>query len=98
MRCLFPPAAVDAGRLALDDPAGPAGSLDALAGTRAERVRVHGQGLAEVALGEHLDGDLLAADQTPGSHLLERHLRSRVEAGLQRRDVDRLHVSAKRLE
>src|SRR5271166_6855125 len=84
--------------LALDDRAGAAGRLDALARAGAERVRVHGQRLGEIALGEHLHRDVLAGAEALGLHHLESHLGARVEAALERGDVDRLGVGAEGLE
>src|SRR6266576_686122 len=43
-------------QLAVDDLAAAAGRLDPSPGARAEGVRVHRERLAELALGEHLDG------------------------------------------
>src|SRR5205807_1211653 len=48
---------------ALDDLAGAAGGLDALAGGLAEPVRVHGQRDGQLTLGEDLDRDALASGQ-----------------------------------
>ena len=65
---------------------------------RAEGVGVHGQRLAQLALGEHLDRDVLARAQAVGLHQLDRDLGAGVEAALQRGDVHRLGVRAERLE
>ena len=78
--------------------AGAAGRLDALARAGAEGVGVHGQRLGQLALGEHLHGDVLAGAEAVGLHQLERHLGARVEAALERGDVDGLGVRAEGLE
>src|SRR5438309_4171037 len=98
MRPCLPPGARRGVRLALDDAAAAAGSLDALARTGAERVGVHFQRLAELALRQHLDGYVLARGQAVGLHQLDRDLRAGIEAALERVDVDGLRVRAERLE
>src|ERR671918_1744737 len=82
----------------LDDRAGPAGSLDGLAGGGAEGVRVHGERLGDLALGEDLDRDALARAEAVLAQGVERHLGAGVEARLEVLDVDRLRVRAERLE
>ena len=70
----------------------------ALSRTGAERVRVHGQGLAQLALGEDLDGDVRARGQAAGAKQLERDLGAGLEALLERGDVDRLGAGTEGLE
>src|SRR6266851_2751854 len=84
--------------LALDELAAAAGSLYALARARAEAVRVDRERLAELALGQHLDRHALAGGQAVGLHQLDRDLRARLEATLERRDVHGLGVRAEGLE
>src|SRR6478752_5640512 len=82
----------------LDQLARPAGALDLLARGLAEAVRVDRQRLGELALGEHLDGNLLAGGETLGVHRLKRNGRARLEASLEVEQIDRLGLRAKRLE
>src|SRR6476620_7584017 len=84
--------------LVLDDLAGAARGLDALARTCAERVGVDRQRDRQLTLGEHLDGHVLAGRKTLRAQQLRGHLGARLEALLQRRDVDRLGVRPERLE
>src|SRR6478672_8518878 len=91
------PAARVASRLELYELAAAAGSLDALARAGAECVRVHGQRLVELALGQDLDGHVLATDDSVGLHQLERDLAAGLEA-IKRGDVHGLGVRAERLE
>src|SRR5450759_4897462 len=98
MRSVTPPVARPEGSLAVDDLAAAAGRLDALACTGAEGMRMDRQGLAEVPLGEHLHGHILAGGEAVGLHQLDRDLGARVEAALERCDVHRLGVRAKGLE
>ena len=55
--------AIIRGPSALDDLAGAAGGLDVLAGGLGEAVRVDGERLGDLALGEDLDRDALARGQ-----------------------------------
>src|SRR6185437_10015301 len=82
----------------LDQLTGPAGCLDPLARRLAEGVRVDRQRLSELALGEHLDRDLLAGGQTLGVHCLKRNRCARLESRLEIEQVDRLRVCPERLE
>src|SRR5262249_14111535 len=84
--------------LALDRLAGAARSLDALARAGTESVGVDGESLGELALREHLHRYALARGESAFAHQLERNVGARVEALLQRGDVDGLRVRAKRLE
>src|SRR4030088_2541226 len=77
------------GRL-FDDLAGAARGLDPLARGGAECVRVHGQRLAQLALGEDLDRDALALGQTLGLERVGGDLGAGVEALFQRRENGRL--------
>src|ERR1700716_2558299 len=81
-----------------DDLAGAARGFDPLARGGAERVRVHGQRLAQLALGEDLDRDALALGQTLGLERVGGDLGAAVEALFQRREIDRLGVRAEGLE
>src|SRR5271167_4312936 len=72
---------------AVDDLTAAAGRLDALTRAGAEAVGVHGQGLAQLALGEHLHRHVLAAGESVGLHQLDRDLGAGVEAALERGDV-----------
>src|SRR6478672_10314648 len=98
MRLYEPPLARLVDSLALDQLAGSASRLDALARTRAEGVSVDGQRLAQLALGEHLDRNVLARAQAVGLHQLDRHLGARIEAAVERGDVDRLRMRTEGLE
>src|SRR5205807_447593 len=71
------------GLLAVDQLAGPAGSLDPLARGGAEAVGVDREWLRQLAAAEDLDGDVLARAETRGLEGLERDRRTRVEAGLE---------------
>src|SRR5436190_15192547 len=82
----------------LEDLAGTARGLDALAGRGAERMRVDGQRLAQLALGEDLDRDVLLAREPLGPKGIGRDLGAGVETLLERGEVHRLGVGAKRLE
>src|SRR4051812_17790026 len=101
VRCQEPARAPrpDAGRLGLfDHDHGPAGGLDGLLGGAAELVRVDGQRLGDLALGEDLDRDVLAGAQAGGLERLEGHLGAAVEAGLEVLEVHRLGVRPEHLE
>src|SRR6516164_1814803 len=78
----------------LDEHAAAAGRLDPLSRARAEGVRMYGQRLAQLALRQHLDRDVLARAEALGPHQLDRDLGAGVEAALQRGDVDRLGARA----
>src|ERR1700759_44764 len=82
----------------LDQLARPAGALDLLARGLAEAVRVDRQRLGELALGEHLHGDLLAGGETLGMHRIKRNGIACVEASLEVEQVDRLGVRPEDLE
>src|SRR5437764_3959478 len=86
------------GRGLLDDLAGTAGGLDPLARRSAECMRVDGQRLAQLALGEDLDRDVLLAREALGPERVGGHLGAGVEALLERGEVHRLGVRAERLE
>src|SRR5258707_13918084 len=98
MRAPRDPVTRPAAASGLDDGAGAAGGLDALARTGAEGVGVNGQRLRDLALGQHLDRDLLARRQAVGLHQLQGHLGAGCEALLQGGDVDRLGVRAEHLD
>src|SRR6187200_948845 len=85
------------GRL-LDHVARPAGSLDGRAGGGAEGVRVDGQGLRDLALGEDLHWDAFVGAQAFVAQRLEGHVSALVEARLEILEVDRLRVRAEWLE
>src|SRR6476646_9528292 len=72
------------GALGLDERARAAGRLDPLARAGAERVRVNGERLGQLAARQHLDRDVLALAQAVGLHQLDRHVRAGVEALLER--------------
>src|SRR6476469_7146895 len=74
----------------LDQLARPTGGLDLLARGLAETVRVDRQCLGKLALGEHLDRDLLAGGEALGVHRLERNGIARLEPRLEVDQVDRL--------
>src|SRR3954452_22559991 len=85
-------------RLALDHDHGAAGALDALAGGRTERVRVDGERLGQLGLGEGLEGHALALAQPLGRQRLERDLGAGLEALLEVGEIDRLRVRPEGLE
>src|ERR1700679_1720093 len=93
-----PPEKFLVGRRLVEHDAAAAGRLDALAGACTEGVGVHGKRLAQLALGEHLDGDPLARSETLAAHRLERDLTAGVEAVVEIADVDRLRVGTEGLE
>src|SRR6478752_2898404 len=86
------------GALGVDERARPAGRLDPLARAGAERVRVNGERLGQLAACKHLDRDVLALAQAVGLHQFDRHVGAGVEALLERLEVDRLRVRPERLE
>src|SRR5437588_12865431 len=67
----------------LDQLTGAAGRFDRLARGFAEAVRVDGQRLGELALGENLHGHALARRQALRPHRVERHGRAGIEARLE---------------
>src|SRR3954454_18845751 len=85
-------------RLALDHYDRAARALDALARGGAEGVRVDGERLGELALGEDLDRDAPALAQALGRERLEGDLGARLEALLEVGEVDRLRVGPEGLE
>src|SRR2546430_7322916 len=91
------PAGEPRGRL-FDDLAGAARGIDPLARGCAEGVRVHGQRLAQLALGEDLHRDALALGQAVRPERVGRDLGAGVEALLECRQVHRLGVGAEGLE
>src|SRR6202453_5345979 len=97
MRVRAPPVARRGASLALDRVACTAGGLDARASGRAEAVGVHCERLAELTLGEDLDGDIFAAAQAGCLHQLDGDLCAGVEALLERGDVDGLGVRAEEI-
>ena len=78
--------------------AGSPGGLDALARGRAEGVGVDGQRLGDLALGEHLDRDVLARARPFAFSASSVTSAPRVEARLEVEQVDRLRVRPERLE
>src|ERR1044072_7268930 len=80
------------------DLAGPAGGLDGGAGGGAERVRVHGQRLRDLALCEDLDADVLAVAEALGLHGRERDVVAGLEARLEVLEVHGLRVRPEHLE
>src|SRR5689334_15737562 len=82
----------------LDYLARAAGGLDRLARGLAEAMRMNGERLRDLALGEHLDRDFLAGRETLCLHRLERHGGTRLKARLEVKQVDRLRVRPERLE
>src|SRR5450755_2246238 len=82
----------------LDQLAGSAGGFDLLTRGRAEAVGVDGERLGDLALGEHLDRDVLALGQALGVHRLQRDRVPRLEALLEIEQVDRLGVRPEGLE
>src|SRR5438046_2886549 len=82
----------------LDHLARTAHALDPLARSLAECVRVDGQGLAQLALGEDLDRDILASGEPFLAHRLERHSLTGFKARLEVEQVHRLGVRAERLK
>src|SRR3712207_2759978 len=84
--------------LRLDDDHGATRGLDLLARGGGELVRMDGQRLAEIALGQDLDVDALARAQALLLQGLERDLGARLEAVLEVGEVDRLGVRPERLE
>src|SRR5579875_3504666 len=81
-----------------DHLAGAAGRLDGRLGSGAEAMRVHGQRLGDLALGQHLDRDALARGQALAVHGLQRDRGPGLEARLEVGQVDRLGVGPERLE
>src|SRR5437763_9024595 len=84
--------------IGLHDRAGAAGRLDLLAGRLRERVRAHGELLAQLALAEDLDRDAAAGGQPAGAQARRGHLVPRLEARVQVAQVDRLRVRSELLE
>src|ERR1022692_3040115 len=84
--------------LALDDGAGAADALDALACGLAEAVGVNRERLAQLPLCQHLHRHTLARSQTIGLHQLDGDLGACLEASLEVRDIHWLGVSAEHLK
>src|SRR5215216_7871112 len=84
--------------LRLDDLAGPARGLDALASGLGERVGVHRELLGQLAAREDLHRDVLAGAESGGAQRVEIDRRAVVELLLQVGQVDRLGVRPERLE
>jgi hypothetical protein len=79
-------------RSLLDDLAGTAGSLDGLSRRATEGVSVHGERLGDLALGEHLDRNLLAGRQTRALERLDGDDVAGHESLLEVGEVHRLRV------